>query len=889
MASKTIKICEWNAQGLSDLATIKQLELFITQEDIDILFVVETFFKPNHKFHLNNYVVHRNDRLNNHGGGVAIVIKNTIPHIVLQPFSTISIENIAVTINLNGQNVNMICAYCPKFTADFKQDIIKFCQSRNHFLIFGDFNARNTAWCCANDNQAGKILFDLQLRSNFFIHHSNSPTHYPHSGRTPSCLDILLSNSTFHISDLSTINDQLNSDHTPVICTINADINRTTIKTDDFKNADWNLFRKIINNSINLNSDFNSCNISSVHINQLITNLTNIIINAKNCAIPTTNKYNFHFQLSETTKLCITNRNSLKRKWQRCTNQQEKILLKSLLNLNNQIIKKNVHLDRNTNWNKTLSNLKTGSKNFWQIKKRLSNGSNRNIFKIINHNGDPVFSNEDKANCIADSFMTAHDLTRGNNFKHPVEGQVSKFIDRLNINSHLDTISSIKPSEIYHIIKKFRNFKAPGFDGIQNILLKNLPRKAIILLTQIFNGCLNFGYFPSNFKCAKIVPVLKPNKNPANPSSYRPISLLSCIGKIFEKIILNRMNIFIDENNTIINEQFGFRREHSTIHQISRVTNYIKSNKVQRKSTGLVLLDIEKAFDTVWHNGLLFKLQKFGFPLSIIKIIQSFLSNRHFNVYINGSISRSVDIPAGVPQGSILSPTLFSLYTSDFKKLKCSEIAFYADDTAIYAASKQIRGVITKLQRSLNSCNNYFRKWKIKINPDKTQAIYFSFNNSRRNIPQKRLILNNSEIQFSENIKYLGIHLDKKLNFGIHIQKTCEKAITCSRILYPFLAPNSKLSFDNKMLIYNQVIRSIITYGSPIWFNAANTHLKKLQIIQNKNLKIINKLPRGYSTLLLHQELNMLTIANFINQFCNSFFDKCNYSNFQLIREIVSE
>lgn len=135
----------------------------------------------------------------------------------------------------------------------------------------------------------------------------------------------------------------------------------------------------------------------------------------------------------------------------------------------------------------------------------------------------------------------------------------------------------------------------------------------------------------------------------------------------------------------------------------------------------------------------------------------------------------------------------------------------------------------------------------------------------------------------------MGIHLDKNLSFSYHINTIREKAINCSRSLYPFLARKSKLSTKNKMIIYTQVIRSIIiTYGCPVWCKAAKTHLKKLQIIQNKNLKIINELPMRFNTVNLHENLNFSTITQFINQFCNSFYDKCIQSPFSLINQITN-
>lgn len=177
-----------------------------------------------------------------------------------------------------------------------------------------------------------------------------------------------------------------------------------------------------------------------------------------------------------------------------------------------------------------------------------------------------------------------------------------------------------------------KSFKAPGLDKIQNILLKKLPHKAIVQITKILNGCIKISYFPSTFKIAKVVPIPKRGKDLKLPSSYRPISLLSCLGKLLEKVIHIRLNKFAITNDIIAKEQFGFRPQHSTTHQIKRVINHVQSNKIKRKSTGLILLDIEKAFDSVWHNGLIYKLHLYGVPTHLLKLIKSFVTDRLFLV-----------------------------------------------------------------------------------------------------------------------------------------------------------------------------------------------------------------------------------------------------------------
>lgn len=188
----------------------------------------------------------------------------------------------------------------------------------------------------------------------------------------------------------------------------------------------------------------------------------------------------------------------------------------------------------------------------------------------------------------------------------------------------------------------------------------------------------------------------------------------------------------------------------------------------------------------------------------------------------------------------MLSPILYSIFTSDFAILRNQEAAFYADDSALICSGKVSNAIIKKLECSLNSAQKYFRKWKIKVNHEKTQAIIFPFNNSPKRIPSLHLEIEGVTVNVKDNIKYLGLIIDKKLNFKLHINYVCEKAIKCGRALFPLLNRRSCLNNTNKLLLYKMCILPLMSYACQIWFEkAAKSNTKKLQIIQNKNLKII--------------------------------------------------
>lgn len=270
-----------------------------------------------------------------------------------------------------------------------------------------------------------------------------------------------------------------------------------------------------------------------------------------------------------------------------------------------------------------------------------------------------------------------------------------------------------------------------------------------------------------------------------------------------------------------------------------------------------------------WVNLQTYPIEKY-----LCKLIYEYLCNRTFLASVNGTLSAPKTICTGLPQGSILFSFLYSLYTSDFKPPKYMKTAYYADDTALITSSKTTKSLLSKMEKGFAACDRYLYKWKIKINPIKTQTIVFPYNNSPKRIPNRDLSVGNERISIQNSVKYLGVVLDKKLNYAKHIEETCKKGLKTLKALWPILNKRSSLNLKNKNLIFKNVIRPTLTYACPIWYKAAKTHTKKLQIIQNKCLKIIYNKHWRYSTDLLHRHTGYEKINEFINRINTKYFDQ---------------
>ncbi|GFW81552.1 probable RNA-directed DNA polymerase from transposon BS [Trichonephila clavipes] len=255
-------------------------------------------------------------------------------------------------------------------------------------------------------------------------------------------------------------------------------------------------------------------------------------------------------------------------------------------------------------------------------------------------------------------------------------------------------------------------------------MIKKLPLKAILTLIFLINKILKLRHFPNSWKNAIIFPIKKPGKNNHQPTSYRPICLLSSLSKITEHIILNRINTFISDSNFINPNQFGFTKRLSTCHPLLRLTEKIASGFQRGRSTGAVFLDIQKAFDRVWIGGLIYKLITNNFPPALIHLINSYLTNRSYQVRVKDSLSNVYKVNLGAPQGSLLGPIIFNIYINDIPTHPQTSLNIYADDTAIATTFKNHKSITKHLNNHLKLLETYFNTWKIKLNVEKQLQCY---------------------------------------------------------------------------------------------------------------------------------------------------------------------
>ena len=398
-----------------------------------------------------------------------------------------------------------------------------------------------------------------------------------------------------------------------------------------------------------------------------------------------------------------------------------------------------------------------------------------------------------------------------------------------------------------------------GFDSINNKFFLNMPLCLYNRILDAFNKIWRTGIIPQDFKLSTLIPILKPNKDPNSVESYRPIALLSCFGKLLEKIIHKRLYALIENKYSLPTFQCGFRSQHSCTDILIYLEHFIQLTLRTQKVLIIVFFDIEKAFDTASHIEIMHNLYKIGMRGRMLRWFKDYFSGRQFSVRIGNSFSERQDLACGVPQGSILSPLLFSILLSNIPTFDSVHSLLYADDLSMFVVDHTMDAALLKIQSAVNDMNTWLSGIGLKLN--RLKSSYMIFTRKRiTHIPP--LYLENQLIQFVTSFKFLGLYLDGPfLTWRRHtryVQEICNRKINIMKCL-----ASTRWGAGRDLLIkfYKSYILSRITYGLEIYSSGSNTTLGKLEVIQNSALRIITGLLKSTQIPCLQFESNIYSLV----------------------------
>lgn len=398
-------------------------------------------------------------------------------------------------------------------------------------------------------------------------------------------------------------------------------------------------------------------------------------------------------------------------------------------------------------------------------------------------------------------------------------------------------------------------------------------------LAKIFEISIILGQFPSKLKVAMVIPIHKGDSKQTT-GNYRPISLLPIIGKVFERIVYNRVYSFITEKNIIVCNQFGFQKGKSTEQAFLELQTKIINAYENKQNSCSIFLDFAKAFDTVNHKILLSKLYHYGIRGSVHQWFESYLTNRQQCVQVNGQRSEFLTVRHGVPQGSILGPLLFLLYINDIiQASKKIEFLLFADDTSIFLADKDLKKMEKTLNEELINVSNWLKANKLSLNVKKSNVLLFRpKNESKKKQATIDLKIDGAAIEEKQSAKYLGLYFDNKMTFKEHVNHIITKLKKGNGILAKlrYFVPEEVIRN-----VYFAHIESHLNYGSLTWGTTGKYNIDKITALQKKAIKIIKfvktrehiELPFKTNKFLPFDRLRAFAMTKFIWKTTNNTID----------------
>ena len=460
--------------------------------------------------------------------------------------------------------------------------------------------------------------------------------------------------------------------------------------------------------------------------------------------------------------------------------------------------------------------------------------SSRKAWKTIRILGNDYTKSQPRPQVTAD--QVAHQLllnSQGNPNPRPQRAKLSRAANE----SSRDSTGFTRPftmSELESAMKAMKNNKAAGLDDVLVEQIKHFGPGARRWLLDMVNKCVSSNKIPKMWRKARVIALLKPGKDPAIPKSYRPISLLCHLYKLFERLLLNRIASFVDDH--LIPEQAGFRPGKSSTGQLLNLTQFIEDGFENRKITGAAFVDLSAAYDTVNHRILTKKLYEMTSDVRLTELICNMLSNRRFFVDLCGRRSRWRTQKNGLPQGSVLAPLLFNIYTNDQPIQPDTRHFLYADDLCIASQKDTFEEVEVSLTNALDLLIPYYATNHLRANPDKTQISAFHLKNREAN-HQLRISWYGKRLQHITKPIYLGVTLDRSLTFKDHITKTKAKVASRNSILRKLT--NTKWGADAKTVRTTALALCYSTaeYASPVWSRSA--HATKIDPVLNSACRAV--------------------------------------------------
>jgi hypothetical protein len=798
--------------GTYDIITAT--ESWLTSEHHDLDLVIPNYNGP-----------YRYDRPDDsgHGGEVAWVsdalISKHRPDIQVLNHESLWIEvgtkdaKVLVGISYRQELGDFSAGYWPNLQSGYDKAVATRIPN---IILVGDFNADP-------DNKGAHDNLVEFLGLNNLTQHINEPTRL--TDRKSSKLDLIISNLPMLVLGAGVGTPVHENDH----CTIFGTLNLKTIKRGvftremwNFKNADFDLFREELGN-VRWEDCFVTDDIDEIcdTWTSMFKAVSEKVISKKRVKIRPNDKnwYNNYLR-----NLRIVKDRDYKT-WAKAKCDLNWVIYKESRNKYFQEcdrikIEHEEHIYANL-----ATEINNNPKRWWSLVGQTMGTSKKSNYPVMIKGGVIYSTDKEKAEAFNETYLESANMA-GDLYDVPFE-------DIIPDHEVLDEIK-ITERDVADVIKCINTNKAYGPDDVSPRLIKEAGHSIVNILTKIFNKSLQLAKFPLAWKRANVLPIYKKAETFIT-TNYRPVSLLSILSKIFEKIVFKYLYNYFRDHFMISVWQSGFLPGSSTVTQLTEIYDQFCKAVGKGMEIRVVFLDISKAFDRVWHKGLLYKLKSCGITGKLLEWLKDYLTDRQQRVIVNGEHSEWGRINAGVPQGSVLGPLLFLIFINDITHvIRNCKIRLFADDTCLFIEVEDPDTAASALNEDLERLNGWANKWHVTFSPPKTEEVVIS--RKRDKIVHSQVFLDGEPIKQVAQHKHLGLIISQDLLWGEHINEICDKANRRLGILRSLKYKLDRLSLER---IYMGFIRPLLEYGDIIWDKSPQEILNKLETVQLNAARIV--------------------------------------------------
>lgn len=829
------------------LNKIDEIRLLFKSNKAHIISFSETWLDcsiSDSEIEIQNYTIIRKDR-NRKGGGVCGYIRSDICFNVRTDLDNAHIEAVWLDILLPKTKPLLVgILYRPPTQSVFYDRLEETCSSaidhgKRETILIGDWNTNML-------KKDSSIYKAFSVFCNLFSLHQLISQCTRVSPTSQSIIDLVLTSDKSNISNSGAIDYGI-SDHAIIYCTrktrrpvINC---HHTVKIRSMRNYNnESLLHELGKLDLSRVLKMTSADEAWCYFKFMFLRAINQLAPVKSVRFKTRSEPWINAAIIE----AITARNDSLQEYRKKKDEASFGLFKKLRNVVNRLIKK-AKLEY---YNDIIAENKDDPQKLWKSLKQLGYRNKlktRTLNMNLNSEGT-LTSDKSLVAGIFNNFFTTIASTLVNKLPSPSgrygEDHVESFYKRLGVRTDDFHFNEVSEEVVLLKLRALKPSKATGIDNIPSRFIRDAAELISPFITHIINLSIKEGHVPHDFKQARVIPLHKKGSK-LEPGNYRPVSILSSISKIMERVIFEQIDSYLASRELLFEFQSGFRKSHSTDTCLLFLTDHIRKEVDSGKYCGMVMLDLQKAFDTVNHDVLLCKLRALGFNSTSLSWVMSYLEGREQVVDINGTLSRPLPLKCGVPQGSILGPLFFLIYINDMQSACDCTLFLFADDSALLFSHKDKGEVERKLSSELHSVSIWLLDNKLSLHLGKTESILFASNSNLKKSPGFKIMVGDVAVSSKKEITYLGCILDNKLSGESMALKVISKVNQKTKFLARL---SSFIDRSALVILANALIQCHFDYACSSWFTAITVKLKnRLQTSQNKLVRVILSLhPRTH-------------------------------------------